>query len=113
MPLFKDLARYAFVFAVIAFLYYRFLRPLLRPAIKKFDEATAMPEEPKEEEEEEKDGEDADAADAEEAEEDLEEEEKIRRDMGYRANLKLAKELAAQDPRIVANVIKGWLGSNE
>ena len=110
MPLFKDLARYAFVFAVIAFLYYRFLRPLLRPAIKKFDEATAMPEEPKEEEDAEGEAEDAEA---EPDEEDLEEEEKIRRDMGYRANLKLAKDLANEDPRIVANVIKAWLGSNE
>jgi len=110
MPLFKDLARYAFVFAVIAFLYYRFLRPLLRPAIKKFDEATAMPEEPKEEEDAEGEAEDEEA---EPDEEELEEEEKIRRDMGYRANLKLAKDLANQDPRIVANVIKAWLGSNE
>jgi len=33
--------------------------------------------------------------------------------MGYRANLKLAKDLANEDPRIVANVIKAWLGSNE
>ncbi|WP_312184064.1 flagellar M-ring protein FliF C-terminal domain-containing protein, partial [Massilia timonae] len=110
MPLFKDLARYAFVFAVIAFLYYRFLRPLLRPAIKKFDEATAIPEEPKEDEKA-KGGEGEE--EAEEDEEDLEEEEKIRRDMGYRANLKLAKDLANEDPRIVANVIKAWLGSNE
>jgi len=110
MPLFKDLARYAFVAAVIAFLYFRFLRPLLRPAIKKFDEATAVPEEPKEEEKAE--GEEGEE-EAEPDEEDLEEEEKIRRDMGYRANLKLAKDLANEDPRIVANVIKAWLGSNE
>jgi len=109
-PLFKDLARYAFVAAVIAFLYFRFLRPLLRPAIKKFDDATAVPEAPKDEEKAEGD---ADEEAQEEEEEDLEEEEKIRRDMGYRANLKLAKELAAQDPRIVANVMKAWLGSNE
>ncbi|TXG00369.1 flagellar basal-body MS-ring/collar protein FliF [Massilia arenae] len=110
MPLFKDLARYAFVAAVIAFLYFRFLRPLLRPAIKKFDEATAVPEEPKEEDKVE--GEEGEQ-EAEADEEELEEEEKIRRDMGYRANLKLAKDLANQDPRIVANVIKAWLGSNE
>lgn len=110
MPLFKDLARYAFVAAVIAFLYFRFLRPLLRPAIKKFDEATAVPEEPKEDEKAE--GEEGEE-EAEPDEEELEEEEKIRRDMGYRANLKLAKDLANQDPRIVANVIKAWLGSNE
>ncbi|RYE66623.1 MAG: flagellar basal body M-ring protein FliF, partial [Oxalobacteraceae bacterium] len=47
------------------------------------------------------------------AEEAIKEEEKIRQDMGYRANLKMAQELASKDPRIVANVIKGWLGSNE
>jgi len=110
LPLFKDLARYAFVAAVIAFLYFRFLRPLLRPAIKKFDDATAVPEEPKAEE---KDEDDEDKVELTPEEENIEEEEKIRRDMGYRANLKLAKELAAQDPRIVANVMKAWLGSNE
>ena len=108
-PLFKDLARYAFVAAVIAFLYFRFLRPLLRPAIKKFDEATAVPEVPKEDEkdEDEKEAEDTPAEEA------VKEEEKLRQDMGYRANLKMAQELANKDPRIVANVIKGWLGSNE
>lgn len=110
MPLFKDLARYAFVAAVIAFLYFRFLRPLLRPAIKKFDEATAVPVDPKDDEKAEDEEGDKEA---EEEDEDLEEEEKIRRDMGYRANLKLAKDLANGDPRIVANVIKAWLGSNE
>ncbi len=109
-PLFKDLARYAFVAAVIAFLYFRFLRPLLRPAIKKFDEATAVPEEPKEEEKDEDAEEEVADTPAEEA---IKEEEKIRQDMGYRANLKMAQELANKDPRIVANVIKGWLGSNE
>jgi len=111
MPLFKDIGRYLFVFAVIAFLYYRFLRPLLRPAIKKFDEATAMPEEPKEEEKNE--DEEADGAEPGMQEEAFEEEEKQRQDMGYRANLKMAQELARQDPRIVANVMKAWLGSNE
>ena len=110
LPLFKDLARYAFVAAVIAFLYFRFLRPLLRPAIKKFDDATAVPEAPKAED---KDEDDEDKVELTPEEENIEEEEKIRRDMGYRANLKLAKELAAQDPRIVANVMKAWLGSNE
>ncbi|MBQ5950254.1 flagellar basal-body MS-ring/collar protein FliF [Massilia sp. ST3] len=109
-PLFKDIARYAFVAAVIAFLYFRFLRPLLRPAIKKFDEATAMPEE----EEIDEEAEEAAAAEAEAAaEEEIEEVEQQRRAQGYRANLKVAQDLAREDPRIVANVIKAWLGSNE
>jgi len=106
-PLFKEIARYAFVAAVIAFLYFRFLRPLLRPAIKKFDEATAMPEEEKEEEADEE----AAAAEAEAVAEEQEQEvEQQRRAQGYRANLQLAQDLAREDPRIVANVIKAWLG---
>jgi flagellar M-ring protein FliF len=36
-----------------------------------------------------------------------------RRNQGYRANLEMAQELARKDPRIVANVVKAWLGSNE
>ncbi|MBQ5942890.1 MULTISPECIES: flagellar basal-body MS-ring/collar protein FliF [unclassified Massilia] len=109
-PLFKEVARYAFVAAVIAFLYFRFLRPLLRPAIKKFDEATAIPEEEKIDEEAEAEA----AAAAEEAmQEEVEEVEQQRRAQGYRANLKVAQDLAREDPRIVANVIKAWLGSNE
>ena len=109
-PLFKDIARYAFVAAVIAFLYFRFLRPLLRPAIRKFDEATAIPEEEKDEDNDEE----AAAAEAEAAAEEQEEEvEQQRRAQGYRANLKVAQDLAREDPRIVANVIKAWLGSNE
>ncbi|WP_026354785.1 flagellar basal-body MS-ring/collar protein FliF [Massilia niastensis] len=109
-PLFKEIGRYLLVFGVIAFLYYRFLRPLLRPAIKKFDEATAIPEEEKEEEQDQEDA-DEEAAEADEAKE--EEVEKQRQDMGYRANLQMAQDLAREDPRIVANVIKAWLGSNE
>nr|WP_229455823.1 flagellar basal-body MS-ring/collar protein FliF [Massilia sp. KIM] len=109
-PLFKEIARYAFVAAVIAFLYFRFLRPLLRPAIKKFDEATAMPEEEKKDEDEE------DAAAEAEAEAEAVQEEEVeqqRRAQGYRANLQMAQDLAKEDPRIVANVIKAWLGTNE
>jgi len=32
---------------------------------------------------------------------------------GYRANLQMAKSLAKEDPRIVANVVKAWVGANE
>jgi flagellar M-ring protein FliF len=31
----------------------------------------------------------------------------------YRDNLAMAKKLAAEDPRIVANVIKAWIGAND
>ena len=72
-----------------------------------------MPDEAKDDAQDQKDADGADPDDPEAEEENIEEEEKIRRDMGYRANLKLAQDLARDDPRIVANVIKGWLGSNE
>jgi flagellar M-ring protein FliF len=32
---------------------------------------------------------------------------------GYEENLESAKVLARQDPKVVANVVKGWVGSNE
>lgn len=34
-------------------------------------------------------------------------------DLGYDANLLAAKQLAAQEPKIVANVVKTWVNSNE
>ena len=109
LPLAWEVGKYLLIAAVIAFLYFRILRPLMRPVMHKFDEAVAMPEEEKEEEQEE----DADAVvtlgpdgtpiGA--------EEEEAPRERSYRANLALAKEMARDDPRIVANVIKAWVGS--
>ncbi|SFC86102.1 flagellar basal-body MS-ring/collar protein FliF [Massilia yuzhufengensis] len=107
LPLAKEIGKYLLLFAVLAFLYFRILLPLMRPAIKKFDEATAVPPEPEPETEEEIE------AEAVIAEEELEEQEVERRNQGYRANLIMAQELARKDPRIVANVVKAWLGSNE
>jgi flagellar M-ring protein FliF len=31
----------------------------------------------------------------------------------YRENLAMAKKLATEDPRIVANMIKEWIGAND
>ncbi|MFC0253121.1 flagellar basal-body MS-ring/collar protein FliF [Massilia consociata] len=106
LPLAKEIGKYLLLFAVLAFLYFRILLPLMRPAIKKFDEATALPPEPEPEEEETEE-------EAEPDPEELEEQEVERRNQGYRANLQMAQDLAREDPRIVANVIKAWLGSNE
>lgn len=107
LPLAKEIGKYLLLFAVLAFLYYRILLPLMRPAIKKFDEVTALPPEPEPEEEE------VPEEEREPDPEELEEQEVERRAQGYRANLQMAQDLARQDPRIVANVIKAWLGSNE
>jgi flagellar M-ring protein FliF len=111
LPLAMEIGKYLLIAVVIAFLYFRILRPLLRPVVRKFDEATAVPEADKKEEQD-----DADAI------VDLEgkpllgpdgmpvEEEEAPRERSYRANLAMAKEMAMNDPRIVANVIKAWVG---
>jgi flagellar M-ring protein FliF len=105
-PLAKDVARYVFIALVLAFLYYRIVRPLLRPVLKKFDEAVEMPPEPEPVEPEP------------EPEPDYEAEARAKREadehkqvMVYKTNLEMAKSLASNDPRIVANVIKEWLGT--
>jgi len=109
LPLAMEVGKYLLIAAIIAFLYFRILRPLLRPVMHKFDEATAIPEEAK--------------AGGQDAGDDAvvtlgpdgapigEEEEEAPRERSYRANLALAKEMARDDPRIVANVIKAWVGS--
>jgi len=68
----------------------------------KFDKATEMPPEPVEE-----------VVDEEAAAAVLEEVEIQKQAQGYRENLQMAKDLARGDPRVVANVVKAWVGSNE
>jgi len=106
LPLLKDVAKYVFIAMVLAFLWFRILRPLFKPVMKKFDEAVEMPPEPEPEEPEP------------EPEPDLEEEARVAKEVEeqkkviiYKSNLDMAKTLAQNDPRIVANVIKEWLGA--
>jgi len=108
LPLAKDIAKYVFIAMVIAFLWFRILRPLFKPVMKKFDEAVEMPPEPEPEEPEP------------EPEPDLEEEARVAKEVEeqkkviiYKSNLDMAKTLAQNDPRIVANVIKEWLGAEQ
>jgi flagellar M-ring protein FliF len=103
LPLATQVAKYLFALAVIAFLWYRILRPLMRQALRKFDKATELPAEPEPEPEP-----DAAAIEAE-----LQEVEVQKQAVGYRENLKMAQDMARDDPRIVANVVKSWLGTNE
>ena len=106
LPLAKDIARYVFIAMVLAFLWFRFVRPLLKPAIKKFDEAVAIPPEPEPEEPELPPQPDPEA-EAELARQ-AEQEQQVQ---VYKSNMEMAKDLAKHDPRIVANVIKEWLGT--
>jgi flagellar M-ring protein FliF len=105
LPLAKEIGKYALILAIVAFLYYRILRPLLRQVLQKFDKIVEVPEEKKD-----KDDEPAQAALGEAELEEVEEQQQVQ---GYRANLQMAKDLARDDPRVVANVIKSWVGANE
>jgi flagellar M-ring protein FliF len=105
LPLAKDIAKYVFIALVLAFLYFRILRPLLKPVMHQFDKAVEMPPEPEPEEPEpepEPDYEaEAEAARVVEAEKQVQ---------VYKSNMEMAKDMAKHDPRLVANVIKEWLG---
>ncbi|RYF03727.1 MAG: flagellar basal body M-ring protein FliF, partial [Oxalobacteraceae bacterium] len=106
LPLLKDAAKYLFIAMVAAFLWYRILRPLFKPVMKKFDEAVEMPPEPEPEEPEPEP--EPDMAEEARVAKEVEEQKKV---IIYKSNLDMAKTLAQNDPRIVANVIKEWLGA--
>jgi flagellar M-ring protein FliF len=106
LPLAKDIAKYLFIAMVLAFLWYRILRPLLKPVMKQFDKAVEMPPEP-EPEVPEPEPEPDRAAEA-QALQEIEQQKQV---IIYKSNLDMAKTLAQNDPRIVANVIKEWLGA--
>jgi flagellar M-ring protein FliF len=108
LPLAVRLLKYLVAAIVLAFLWFRVLRPMLRPVFRKIDHIN----------------DDAESADArEEAEEEqarLAVEEALATEppppeapgvQGYRENLALAKTLAQNDPRVVANVVKAWVGA--
>jgi flagellar M-ring protein FliF len=106
LPLAKDVAKYVFIALVLLFLWYRILRPVLKPVMKKFDEAVEMPPEPEPEEPEPEPEPDHDEIAR--VQREAEEQKKV---IVYKSNLEMAKTLAQNDPRIVANVIKEWLGA--
>ncbi len=105
LPLAKELGKYLIAFLILAFLYYRVLRPLLRPMFRKLDEITVVPPPPEPEPEPEKTEEQI------AAERTQLEEIESNQAQGYRENLLMAKNLAKEDPRVVANVVKAWVGA--
>ena len=94
-------------FILIAYLFFRVLRPMLRPVLRKLDEISDVPPPPPprvlspEEENQ--------AAIARTELEQME----AGQAQGYRENLLMAKNMAKEDPRVVANVVKAWVGANE
>lgn len=94
------LGKYALGAALLAYLYFTILRPLLRKIMQIINPPPPPQPEPEPE--------------PEEADEDESQSEpmgiKIRT---YQDNLEAAKDLARTDPKMVANIIKSWVGTNE
>ena len=108
LPMAKDLAKFLITALILLYIVLRIVKPMMRPVFKKIDEINAPEPEPEEPEEIIEEGPDEALI----AEEELRkmEENTVR---SYRENLAMAKKLATEDPRIVANVIKDWIGAND
>jgi flagellar M-ring protein FliF len=107
-PEMQELARqggkYLLAAIILLFLYFRVLRPMLRPVLRKFDQITELAPEAA------RPSVDAVEEEAERAELAAAETQQV---TGYRENLNMAKKLAHEDPRVIANVVKAWVGANE
>jgi flagellar M-ring protein FliF len=108
LPLAKELAKFLITALILLYILLRIVRPMMRPVFKKIDEINAPEAEPEEEVIEAPSGPTPEEMLAKEI---SEMEENTART--YRDNLALAKKLAMEDPRIVANVIKEWIGNND
>jgi flagellar M-ring protein FliF len=105
VALIKEIGKYAVAALVLAFLFFRVLRPMMRPVFRQIDQISqvAAPA-PQAAIEEGSAGAIAHSA---------LEEPVSSQDQGYRENLQLAKGLAKDDPRVVAQVVKSWVGTND
>ncbi|MFZ6680684.1 flagellar basal-body MS-ring/collar protein FliF [Undibacterium sp. Tian12W] len=105
----KEIAKYIGVAIVLAYLFFGFLKPMLLKMMGKDKETLeAIEAEKRAQEEAEKEEEDAAIVNlSKEAEL-----QNTRHGSSYEMNLEMAKQLAKDDPRIVANVVKAWV-SNE
>jgi len=103
----KEVAKGVIGVLLVLYLFLRFLRPLLRPVMRKLDEISEVPPLPPPAAP--LTPEQAETAAARTQLEELE----AGQNQGYRENLAMAKKLANEDPRVVANVVKAWVGANE
>ena len=101
----KEIGKFLLGAVVLLFLWFRFLRPMLRPLMRKLDTLTAEPVSAT--------GQSAAEIEVEHEREEQEAAVAVQVQTGYRENLTMAKKLAAEDPRVVANVVKAWVGSND
>lgn len=107
LPLAKELAKFLITALILLYIFIKIVRPMLRPVMRKIDDFGAPP--PVIEPELAKTDEENEVL-LSEAELDELEEDTAR---SYRDNLAMARKLAQDDPRVVANVIKAWIGNND
>jgi flagellar M-ring protein FliF len=93
----KVLGKYLAVAVILLYLFFAILRPMLRKLMGKIEPPASV--EP--------------IADAASAEQDDNSVELVAPVSGYQQNLQMVKQLAVEDPRIVANVVKTWVSGNE
>ena len=86
---------------LLAVVWFKVLRPLLRPLLRRIDEISTVPPLPARSQ-----------AMQDQLQAALQDNDATPGD-GYRDNLNMAKKLAKDDPRVVANVVKAWVGNNE
>ncbi|MDR2787353.1 MAG: flagellar M-ring protein FliF [Candidatus Accumulibacter sp.] len=95
----RDIFKYLLIALIVAYLLFKVIFPLVRntisPPPSREDEASAVA-----------------GADEEEKEEEEEEREPTAAEL-LEQKLAQARELAQQDPKAVANIIKGWMGAND
>ena len=107
LPLAKELAKFLITALILLYLFIKIVRPMLRPVMRKIDDFGAPPPviEPELPNTDEENEVLLSEAELEELEEDTA--------RGYRENLAMARKLAQDDPRVVANIIKAWIGNND
>jgi len=115
----KEIGKYLLVGGVLAYLFFGYLKPILYKIMGKDVKAEKAKKEQEEKERLEAEEQEAEAAATAEGDEDgavvkLSSEEEIqaaKQTQSYEQNLEMARALAKDDPRIVANVIKTWVNN--
>ncbi len=106
LALAKETGKYLISAVILLYLFFKVLRPMLRPVLRKIDEVSAATPEVDAPALAFAEREPGSAVKAMSAAQDS-------NARGYRENLTMAKALAKEDPRVVANVVKAWVGTNE
>lgn len=100
----KEAAKYLFAGLIMLYLFFRVLKPIIRKLTGADEKEKAALEAPETDPQIEEIGPDGAIIDPNLTEIGMTQ---------YQQNLILAKEMATNDPRVVANVIKGWVNGNE